>query len=211
MFSVFSYSQPCTSPPVTEAHPGKGICATPRFIVVPLKPLLKLQQHLSLENTSWAPSPKMPCVPQARSFSEKSVLKLSGLKRSCLSYSRPLISHLFPKKMDPLWKRRHREHLQTSCQLCTTRNGNPCWQLCTTGQANAVQYELEKWVCNCSGHLTFPLYCYELKSGNSALNSTYGSVFFFVIWIFQSCYSKVGQVLVCKIHNFYLFTSGNHG
>lgn len=24
------------------------------------------------------------------------------------------------------------------------------------------------WKYDCSGHLTFPLYCYELKSGNSA-------------------------------------------
>lgn len=195
VFSVFIlpalWCHNCTSPPVKEAHPGKGICATSRFILVSLKLLLNFQQHLSLENTCWAqrwefhPSQKYPVSLKPkisqRSFSQSSALKLSGLKRSCLSHSRPLISHLFPKKMDPLWERRQQRTFAN--QPCTTRNGNQ-------RQANVVQYELEKWVCNCSGHLTFPLYCYELKRGNSALNSTFGSVFFFLTWIFHSCCSK---------------------
>lgn len=44
----------CTSPPVKEAHPGKGICATSRFILVSLKPSLNFQQNLDSENTCWA-------------------------------------------------------------------------------------------------------------------------------------------------------------
>lgn len=78
VFSVFLlpalWCHNCTSPPVKGAHPGKGICATSRFILVSLKPLLNFQQHLSLENMCWAqrwelhPSqnaihPKTPSIP----------------------------------------------------------------------------------------------------------------------------------------------------
>lgn len=165
--------------------------------------------------------PKMPCVTQSRPFSQSSILKLSGLKRSCLSYSRLHFTfhifsififhysfHIFSPKRWILYGRGLRTFanqlptLDHKEQESTTSKSCPIW---------VFQQELEKWVCKCSGHLTFPLYCYELKSGNSALNPTIGSVFFFLTSIFQSCYSKVGQVLVCKIHNFNLFTSRNHG
>lgn len=45
---------------------------------------------------------------------------------------------------------------------------------------------------------------------NSALNSAFGSVFFFLTWIFIYSYSKGVHVLVFKRHDFYIFISGNH-
>lgn len=150
VFSVFILPAPwchnCTSPPVKGAHPGKGICATSRFILVSAFAQLPMTTNLRkymLSSEVGTPSiPKMPCATQTRSFSQSSVLKLSGFKRSCFSYSRPLISHHFPKKMDPLRKRRrwrifanrlpilhHKELESKTSKYCPVRVGKMSMQL----------------------------------------------------------------------------------
>lgn len=149
VFSVFTLPalccHNCTSPPVKEAHSGMGICATSRFILVSLKPLLNLQQHLSLENTCWAQRwelyPKNALCHLNQIFLSELSLEALRLKRNCLSYSRPLISYLFPKKMDPLWKRKwrrtfanqlstlHHKEWESKTSNCPIWVGKICMQL----------------------------------------------------------------------------------
>lgn len=124
--SVFILPAPrchnCSLPPVDEAHPGKGIWATPGFILVSLKLLLNFQQ-LILENRCWAQRWELHAK-NALCHSKQTLLselnlealrvkeKLFELFQGSfhISYFQYfhiplLISHLFPKKMDSLWKR----------------------------------------------------------------------------------------------------------
>lgn len=126
--------------------------------------------------------PKIPCVTQSRPFSQSSILKLSGLKRSCLSYSRPHFTfpiftififhysfHIFPPKKWILYGREEDwEHLQTSCQLCTTKNRSQ-------RQAKVVQWEFSNmsWKNECASVLDiwlFPCTVKNLEMGILLLN-----------------------------------------